>query len=360
MKLDASLFEFEQEIVPGEEAVRIALIKSIQGRRYVAKSATQRRAFEETLIMVKSNFACPGVFPDVIQVHLQGEPGYVMEHVPGSSLQEIFHRSADPARDPAVRSGIEAALRRISELHAASREAYTSQFHETIVVGRLRLILECPLIQFRIDDLEGASSSFAFKDLRSFELIGGVGEGVTPASLCARATQAFVAHAPTHESLIHGDPHFGNIMVDQTSGAVSFIDPRCTWDGVENQKSGYFNPLYDAAAICHSFFANANIRSRIRTEIDRRERTIRVSKVAREIFETHFDSAMASLKHYLGRDPLPAEIVRFVTYLACSLSGTMRYRIWTPCLDNLLSMYVFTCLTLLEAAKAADREGATQ
>ena len=355
MRLDPSLFQFEREIIPGEEAVRIALVISPHGKRYVAKSATPHRTFEETLIMMKSNFACPGVFPAVMQVHFRDESGYVMDHVAGSSLQEMFHAAADPMGDQGVQRCIAAALTRIGELHAASRDAYTSMFHETIVVGRLEIILRCPLIQQRFDDLEGASVAPVFEALRNFELIGATREGTTPAALCALTTQAFLSHLPTHESLIHGDPHFGNILVEHLTGAVSFIDPRCSWDGKPNHKAGYFDSLYDVAAICHSLFANANVRTPVPTEVDRRERTICLTDDARKRFSTYFGFAMSSLRHYLDRDPTSSEVVRFVTYLACSLSGTMRYQIWTPHLDNLLSMYVLTCLTLQEAVKAGDR-----
>jgi hypothetical protein len=132
----------------------------------------------------------------------------------------------------------------------------------------------------------------------------------------SRVVDAYLANLPNSESVIHGDPHLGNIICRGDS--IKFIDPRVTWDQVKSRSEGYFDPLYDVACLAHSVIANVILETfdELFEQPEKRQELI--------------NSALGLLGTYLQREAAAGECVRFITYLICSLSGNLKYPRWTP------------------------------
>lgn len=344
MNINPEQYQFERSLPPGDEARYVALIRSQTGRRYVAKFSDPQLTFDELHLIMRANFVCPGVFPKITQAQFHDGAGYIMEHIDGPSFHEVY-RGIKSHKNYAIQPLLVEALKKIRGMHFASSESYTSLFHNNIVVNRLRTIFFCPLIQRRADLLSTKKEKVDVSALSALN-IKNVPEHSTAVGLAHRAISAYLQNLPTTESLIHGDPHFGNIMTESPTNAVYFIDPRCTWDGNRNSKLGYFDPLYDVAAIYHSLFANYNIIQDVHDKPAFTDNGIIFPQRTVNSFDEIFGLSLEGLSEYLERRPTESEKTRFIVYLACSLSGTMRYKIWTPTMQSLYSMFAYTCLVL--------------
>jgi hypothetical protein len=333
----------------GQEAIALQVFYNNMGQKYVKKTIGFEKVFEESFLMVKSNLEAKSIYPGISQINLGNESSYVMEYINGETLQQYFHKCHITLYEENIKTLMFKAIDKIKELHNATKENYTSGFHNTIVSKRLSTILSCPIIANHFKDIkpDGEDLKCTYSELKHYSIIHN-GEIVNrePRKAYERSIKKYSRYLPKYESLIHGDPHFGNIMYDLQSDQIFFIDPRSSWDQEKNQKTGYFDPLYDIAAICHSFVANDNITREHHNSIHYELKQIHVDEQTLSLFEDYKTVFQQALKHYLSREAEKGELVRFLIYLACSLSGTMRYSIWAPSFNKLINMYLYSYLTL--------------
>jgi hypothetical protein len=296
---------------PGAEAK--ALTKIVARGEFVLKAIDETKAKEEVRHIARIEALVPGFFPRLI--HSQLDAGlYAIEFVAGVPLESLLSLPLIAEAKPDLSGPLAVALQRLKHLHDTSRRPYSGSYHKVIVDHRLRSVPLCQVIGKRFAELNnvpGASAQSWSDCARSLSL--------TSALICTASRYARVL--PTGESLIHGDPHLGNIIA-RKEGGVCFIDPRVTWDRIKNPRAGYFDPLYDVACVAHSIMANAIVRF---------TGTCDPQAVAESaMLETLQAWAHATVETYLSRRPNEAEATRFTVYLACALLGNLRYAQWTP------------------------------
>ncbi|MCD1260551.1 phosphotransferase [Paenibacillus athensensis] len=344
------------ELAPGLEATSLKVITDTDGRCWVIKTIDEHRAYEEASLIIKSNqllkksVQAKPIFPEIAEMKLGKISSYTMAYIQGETLEQYFQSLINPMLDEQMTRLTLEAVKKIKLLHAVSTDRYSSDYHKVIVQRRLEIILTCPMIIHHIETRLASQTDelrqFRFEQLQHFNLLFNNETHPTSRNLYDAAVQLYERNAPLMESLIHGDPHFGNIIWDQVNQDLIFIDPRCTWDNKSNTKTGYFDPLYDIASICHSFISNDHIGYEIYHDIDAANQVIHVADQALHKFELYLNRSLWVLQTYLGREPQPDELVRFIVYVACSLSGTMRYITWAPNIHKLITMYVYVYLFL--------------
>ena len=306
-----SLGALALEVLPGG-AEATAVVKLSTNCSMVVKTTHPRLAAEEVAQIERINAALPGTCPSIL--HAETDRGiYVTEFVHGATLEQLIQQSEDEDGSTVLKA-IHPSIWVLRHLHFETRRPYESSYHETIVVKRLRSILHC---RSTTDNLK----RLTYLDIESYYLAmwdrGLVGENdKTLSDHLSFVVSKYLECLPETESLIHGDPHFGNIVLHQQKPV--FIDPRVTWDDVENPKPGYFDPLYDIACVAHSLIANVII-ERAHELVESVESRRRFLLVGQRLLDA-----------YVGREPTEAEQVRFLTYLLCSLSGNLKYSRWTP------------------------------
>ncbi len=300
------------EVLPsGAEAMSV--VKLSANCSMVAKTIAPQAAEEEVAQIRRINSVLPGTCPRIL--HVERESGlYVTEFLPGETLEQKLRRHVCGFGAQLVEEILGPSLLILRTLHNVSRRPYGSTYHRIIVEKRLAEILNCHATTKNLRDQSPL-------DIERFYLTAGheplARAGARHLSeALSRLVDVYLANLPNSESLIHGDPHLGNIICQGDS--IKFIDPRVTWDQVKNGAEGHFDPLYDIACLAHSAIANV------------------ILETFDELFEQHekrqklIDCALDVLGMYLQREATTGEHVRFVVYLICCLSGNLKYSKWAP------------------------------
>jgi len=300
------------EVLPsGAEAMSI--VKLSANCSMVAKTITPQLAEEEVAQIRRINSVLPGTCPRIL--HVERESGlYVTEFLPGETLEHQLRQHVRGFGAQLAEEILGPSLLILRRLHNVSRRPYGSSYHKIIVEKRLAEILNC---HATTDNLRALSAL----NLETFYLTAGheplARRGVRHLSeALSQVVDVYLANLPNSESLIHGDPHLGNIICQGDS--IKFIDPRVTWDQIKNGSEGHFDPLYDVACLAHSVIANVILETidELFEQLEKRQKLI--------------DCALGLLGIYLQRKATTGEHVRFVIYLICSLSGNLKYPKWTP------------------------------
>lgn len=345
LDLHQQQYETVGELFPGQEAASLKIISDKSGQWYVIKSIDKLRAFEEAVQMIRGSQKIKEIFPRIIHLDLGDIPFYTMEYIKGESLQDYIQRLNTPLEENELRAIIISSQNKLKLLHECTLEKYTSNYHNVIVNSRLENIFSCNLINLHTKN--SLNLPVAYPRLKKYSLLS---QGKTSPSIekiAETATQIYMSHLPDHESIIHGDPHLGNIIYNSNNNSLRYIDPRVMWDNIQNTKTGYFDPLYDIAVINHSLITNHILTAVSPYKLDIKEKLIHITTSMDDLFQTYLKLSMDNLKCYLSREPKKGETIRYLTYIACSLSGCMRYRLWAPSAEKLMMLYTLTALFLI-------------
>lgn len=302
-----------ESIKPGAEARTVTKVTARV--ELVLKLIDETKAEEEIAQIARIARHVPNFFPRLLPVRLPAGL-YATEFVPGTPLDSAldFSVAFDGGREP-VPWQLSLALAQLRSLHVASRRAYSSAYHEVIVYHRARSVPDCPRISARFAALQAPGLQNPFPWPAS-ELSRDLARALAAARIRYDQIQ------PRFESLLHGDPHMGNIIA-KPDRTLYFIDPRVSWDGIANSIAGYFDPLYDCACVAHSFIANAILQARSARGPDTGDPPGR-------LLQSMSRSADAVLRDYLAGPPNEGEETRYLVYAACALLGNLRYPKWTP------------------------------
>ena len=311
-----------EKLLAGEEAHSVTKYSS--NFSMVMKIIAPRTAKEEIQQITRLNEALSGISPSIL--YSDPDAGmYITTYAPGEALEKKIARLEFHRDRESIISHVSGPLAFLKSLHEATRRPYSGQYHEVIVEKRITGILHNPETLKNLS-LHGWLSAEGF--FRNFSNM----HEARPVSTSlqehfAKIAEMYATQLPRTESLIHGDPHFGNILVEGDS--VVFIDPRVTWDQCENSNAGYFDPLYDVACVAHSLLANAT------------EKKGCLSAAEVTTAEALLATACEFLPVYLQRPPTYAEQIAFLAYLACCISGNLKYPKWTPSKESLwLTLYL--------------------
>lgn len=305
-----------EKLMAGEEAYSITKYSS--NFSMVMKIISPQTAKEEIQQIRRLNLALPGISPEIL--YSDPDAGmYITTYAEGETLEKKISRPEFVLNLESAVSLVSGALLLLRRLHEATSRPYSGKYHEVIVEKRISRILRDPKTLKNIS-LHGASDAEVF--FRNFST--GYGLFSTSSLLqedFEKIAFIYARQLPKAESLIHGDPHFGNILAHED--AVVLIDPRITWDQSENKNAGYFDPLYDVACVAHSLVAN---------EIKKNDGPSSPRMAASELL---LAIACEFLSVYLQRAPTHAEQKAYLAYLACCMSGNLKYPRWTPSKESL-------------------------
>lgn len=277
----------------------------------VVKAIRSRLAAEEVAHIKRMNAALPGICPPV--VHFDTDRGiYATEFAPGRTLERRLRDSLIDVTGTGHFELVAPCLVALRQLHLATQRRYASSYHDVIVANRLSKILGSDLTTKNLAALTDL-------DIETYYVTAWATGRTQSGSLrtaMSRVLERYSAFLPDVEALIHGDPHLGNIIMEEAT--PTFIDPRVTWDDTPNPDPGYFDPLYDVACMAHSIFANLILLA---------PRDLLESVKARRAL---IANSIGILDNYTRQKTTRGQRVRFITYLICSLSGNLKYSRWTP------------------------------
>jgi thiamine kinase-like enzyme len=300
-----------EKLPTGEEAHSIT--RYLSSFSIVMKVIAPQTAKEEVQQLTRLNAAVPGISPQILYSDFD-QGLYITTYAEGDTLEKKIADAEFSFDAEKLKSLISPSACLLRNLHEVTARPYDCEYHKVIVEKRIAEILQHPETLKNLRSHTNASVETFYRDFSpANETIS------TPTSLqddLEGLAEIYKDNPPKIEALIHGDPHFGNIIVN--GDKVTLIDPRITWDRCENKKSGYFDPLYDVACLAHSLLANMIL---ARSDIlfsDAKKREV-LCRIAYE-----------ALPLYLQRPPTDGECANYLTYLACCMSGNLKYPRLTP------------------------------
>jgi len=332
-------------VISTKELAKGAEAKAIYKMRFpnsiIIKYIDNGHAKDESFLISLANQYVEHLFPLLIYNGVNDDY-YILEYIEGQNLQTKFVNEFCLLNKNPQQELIFKSIDRLRELHISSKSNYISNYHETIVDYRLDRIFDSPRINSRFRTL-GNYSINGLYELENFIIRDSNGNSIHKLrDKLEEAISLYNQYLPRYESVIHGDPHLGNIIAAR-DGSIVFIDPRVKWDGVENNRRGYFDPLYDIACICHSVISVSiiNYAKVWDFDINENDRVITFTEDASDCIKLHQSWVTEILLYYLQRPPKLGELIRYKIYLICCLVGNLQYLEWTPTIDTIIYNYYF-------------------
>jgi len=132
------------DLKTGAEAQRIIKLTSSTGN-FIIKKIEPQKAQEEAGHIKLINGLYPSFFP---KMHaLDSKQGvYIIDYIDGASLDSIIKFEAKAEFSLPNKDIIFKAIEHLSVLHNRTNRAYTSNYHEVIVIKRMNDIINCPIV----------------------------------------------------------------------------------------------------------------------------------------------------------------------------------------------------------------------
>jgi peroxiredoxin len=196
----------------------------------------------------------PPMFPVVHAVTVEGDQAVVlMEAGRPDPLDDLVFADKDRFElDATAGTTLSPFLDRLTRLHQLTRAARAPETGPYLYFGRFEALVAHPdFVAAHGELLPGAPP---IEDLLTARLLlpGGV-ELPSYRELLTWLASRVDRIAPQEGALIHGDPHFRN-MLFRDDDEPMLIDPRTVWDGRAVTDPGFGDPAYDFATLLHSAF----------------------------------------------------------------------------------------------------------
>ncbi|RSB23577.1 hypothetical protein [Enterobacter cloacae] len=302
----------------GEEAEKIIKIKII--KTFVIKIIAKNKCREEFWLLKTLKRSNKELIPSVYFYLTHPISFYFMDYFDGIPLKnmDLLEFTNNEIN---ITTKVLTSLRKI---HKPTTTTYKSNYHTVIVNTRLKNIIDCAKIKDNFNYFFNLNckndifiKAFVVNNKISFKNFE---------KYLTNAIHHYSSHClPSDECVIHGDPHIGNVLINDAS-EIKFIDPRATWDNHENRRLYYFDNLYDVAAYSHSI-----ILLMMKTGINKlhlviNENEVIFNEITLGLLYKYKQTCLRHLKIYLNKSPTPKEQDRYMIYISCCILGTLRYK----------------------------------
>jgi len=299
----------------GFEARSILLVDS--DKPLIFKFIDGNKSEQESSHINLVNSVTPGFFPKVLYESSGDNNFYALEYINGSSLYDSV-KSDLLLKELESQQYVKVSLLKLKVLHDLTRQAGTEGY------DYWKIIVNDRLDAFLSDTYHCLFETFCSKDL--IKDISSISEtnNIDIHSVIGQAKTFFIENSPTELSLIHGDSHLRNILF--SGGEPVFIDPRVEWDSKPNKNTGFFDPLYDVACLCHSLIIEDMVQRSIAGESFINDE-MKVTDGAQALTQHYLYLAQQVIRIYMDEiDIKPNQFLHYMIYLSCSLLGCLKYK----------------------------------